>query len=111
MRELLKEVESFSEEDRKAYMRMALTSLKTLHDAGYIHADIKPDNFLYSHGGRNTPFLLLSVRTCAVIAIVGLKLTDFGNAMHEDHKRNDVMMVVYYPRDDVFTKLGCVFSI
>ena len=52
---VLEEAESFSEEDRKAYMKMALTSLKTMHDAGYIHADIKPDNFLYSHGGKNMP--------------------------------------------------------
>jgi len=56
---LLANIGSLTEEDSRLYIAEMIIATHQLHQLGYIHRDLKPDNFLISHEGH-------------------LRLTDFG---------------------------------
>ena len=59
MKALLDQVGCFAEEFAKFFFAEMLLTVDTLHKMGYIHRDLKPDNFLVDRSGH-------------------LKLIDFG---------------------------------
>ncbi|WWC72355.1 uncharacterized protein I206_106317 [Kwoniella pini CBS 10737] len=65
---LLVEKDTFSEEMTKFYIAEMILSLEETHSLGFIHRDIKPDNFLFSKNGH-------------------IKISDFGLAtdLHWSH--------------------------
>lgn len=59
LRTLISNVGPFSETEAKFYVAEMIIAVGCLHDMGYIHRDLKPDNFLIDRKGH-------------------LKLADFG---------------------------------
>eukprot|EP01125_Pyxidicula_operculata_P003243 TRINITY_DN1374_c0_g1_i1.p1 TRINITY_DN1374_c0_g1~~TRINITY_DN1374_c0_g1_i1.p1 ORF type:complete len:439 (+),score=99.47 TRINITY_DN1374_c0_g1_i1:75-1391(+) len=59
LREFLKALEALDEEEAKLYFAEMIMAVHTLHQMGFIHRDLKPDNFLIDARGH-------------------LKLADFG---------------------------------
>lgn len=59
LRHLLSDLNVLSEEDTRIYMAQMILATHHLHECGYIHRDLKPDNFLIDKNGH-------------------LKLADFG---------------------------------
>eukprot|EP00210_Caulerpa_lentillifera_P008669 g8268.t1 len=81
---MLKRRPEFTEADRKAIMKMALTGIKTIHDLNYIHFDIKPDNLFFSQEK-------------------GLKIGDFGRAAQSyDQKNQNVLYFKNYRPPELF---------
>lgn len=95
----------FTEKEVKTYMRDIIEGVKVLHDHGYMHRDVKPENILVSQ--ENV-----------------LKLTDFGtikklsDTIHITHyvstrwyRAPECILEVekYDEKSDVFA-VGCVFA-
>ena len=74
MRSLLEHCQ-LSEDAIRIYMAQMLMAVHTLHCLGYIHRDLKPDNFLIDRNGF-------------------LKLTDFGLAI-DVPKRMQMKVLCY----------------
>lgn len=66
LRHFLSDIGALCEDDAKIYMAQMILATKYLHDCGYIHRDLKPDNFLIDKNGR-------------------LKLADFGLSKEGAH--------------------------
>lgn len=65
---------AFSEEEAKTFMKRIVPALKSLHESGFVHRDIKLENILLSEGSTRQDRL----KTAA--------LTDFGYAKHLSDK-------------------------
>jgi serine/threonine protein kinase len=63
LRSLLTALGTLAEEEAKLYFAEMIVGVSTLHSMGYIHRDLKPDNFLIDNKGH-------------------LKLADFGLSKH-----------------------------
>lgn len=63
LRSLLSALGTLTEEEAKLYFAEMIIAVSTLHQMGYIHRDLKPDNFLIDEKGH-------------------LKLADFGLSKH-----------------------------
>lgn len=59
LRTLIGNIAPFSENESKFYVVEMIYAVQALHNLGYIHRDLKPDNFLIDQSGN-------------------LKLADFG---------------------------------
>lgn len=66
----------------KAFLLQSATGLSAMHDAGYMHCDIKPGNVLLG-GGVSLQQLASTVQCGGVVAVPAgtFKLSDFGPAM------------------------------
>ncbi|UYV80690.1 PSKH1 [Cordylochernes scorpioides] len=74
----LKEVGIFSEEEAKRTLKMVINGINYLHNLGITHRDLKPDNILYYHPGKESR----------------LMITDFGIASARKHSGNPYMYTI-----------------
>jgi len=64
LREFLQAVDCFEEQEAVLYFAEMITGVHALHEMGYLHRDLKPDNFLIDKNGH-------------------IKLADFGLSKHK----------------------------
>jgi serine/threonine protein kinase len=82
LRTLISNVGPFNENESKFYVAEMIIAVGCLHDMGYIHRDLKPDNFLVDRKGH-------------------LKLADFG--LSKSGLKDVFTNTIQLPKSDTFT--------
>lgn len=90
----------YSEAQAALFMRQFAEALCFVHSAGYIHADLKPENLMLASSSSSS---LVPVAGVAEESNMALKVVDFGCASTHDVGRKDL----YLPAQEF--ALGCSF--
>jgi hypothetical protein len=77
----------------RAIIKNLLQTLKCIHDAGYVHLDLKPENIMMVYGENdNKPSNLSEItdEKWYFLRDTEIKLIDFGFMKSKDEKKNDI---------------------
>ncbi|GAA5828448.1 hypothetical protein JCM11251_006254 [Rhodosporidiobolus azoricus] len=89
------------------FAEQLLTSLKYVHDSGYIHTDLKPENILLERSEYDEK--LIRGKNCKILRHPDIVLIDFGSATHDKDYHATVVSTRHYRAPEIILNSGWSF--